>query len=202
LEILKKEHGENYQLIILTLSNITIMMKHSFIVAVLLLVFGAHASNTLACSCMMPGTPLESLEQSSAVFAGTVSSVEPSSDLNIKVTFAVTESWKGATTTPLVISTGKDSAMCGFNFEQGKTYLVYAYDNEDGGLSAGLCSRTHEIVPNDEDIAALGTPTKPNEVPITVPKNRSTFVITAIIAAVLGYSSARYVKNKRTLENK
>jgi len=177
-------------------------MKHLFIIPVLSLIFGAYASNAFACSCMMPGTPLESLEQSSAVFIGTVSSVEPSSDLNLKITFSVTESWKGATTTPLVISTGKDSAMCGFNFKQGKTYLVYTYSNEDGGLSTGLCSRTHEVIQNDEDIAALGTSTKPHETPAETAQNKTTFIITAIIAVILGYSSARYVKNKRRLENK
>ena len=69
------------------------------------------------------------------------------------------DSWKKARCGTVVIQTPSDSAMCGFGFEVGKSYLIYA-DMQKGKLSTNLCSRTSTIEEAGEDVAALGEPEK------------------------------------------
>lgn len=139
-------------------------------VAVSGLAFAPYSAH--ACSCMAPGSPQESLESSAAVFQGTVASVASDGDMGYRVTFSADKAWKGVTASPLDVRTARDSAACGFNFEEGKKYIVYAYADEEGALATGLCSRTHELAANDPDVAALGegsavtattTPSSPQE---------------------------------------
>ena len=56
-----------------------------------------------------------------------------------EVTFRVSKVWKGSETTQIKMVT--NTSMCDFNFEKGKTYLVYA-SGEVNALSATICSRT------------------------------------------------------------
>lgn len=101
-----------------------------------------------ACSCLVMDAPLKkqvekAYTEASAVFSGEVVEITPASNdsysLNIK--FKVASKWKGAADKEIVVTTTKDSAMCGYAFVVGKTYLVYAYKN-DSGLSTTNCSRT------------------------------------------------------------
>ena len=108
-----------------------------------------------ACSCVAPGTPLEELEQFSAVFAGRVVSVQhsydPKSGSVIRerddrstIGFEVDAVWKGAVHEDMYITTPPTGGSCGFTFIEGEEYIVYAYDSnyDDGGYSTGICTRT------------------------------------------------------------
>ena len=44
---------------------------------------------------------------------------------------------------------------CGYRFEIGKEYLVYAYLGEDKKLSTGICTRTGLLTKADEDLAYI-----------------------------------------------
>jgi hypothetical protein len=125
------------------------------LIMLLLLVPGAFA-----CSCLQPAPPLKALAESDAVFSGTVVSLsEPmlptsSADL-MSVEFDVAQVWKGDISQKEEIHTALSSASCGFNFEAGRDYIVYA--NEYGGrLQASLCSRTSLLSDAQEDLQALG----------------------------------------------
>ncbi len=120
-----------------------------------------------ACSCVQPGTPSEELEKFSAVFAGTVVSIEHSYDPNGGVVsaedrstigFQVGTVWKGTVHEDMTITTPPTGGSCGFTFEEGEEYIVYAYDSpyDEGGYTAGICSRTARLALALEDIAALG----------------------------------------------
>ena len=120
-----------------------------------------------ACSCVQPGTPSEELEKFSAVFAGKVVTVEHSYDPNGGVVsaedrstigFQVGTVWKGAVHEDTSITTPPTGGACGFTFEEGEEYIVYAYDSpyDEGGYTAGICSRTARLALALEDIAALG----------------------------------------------
>lgn len=124
--------------------------------AALLSVFAVQAPATHACSCIAPEPPQESLAKSAAVFSGKVTLVKSDSDLQQVIAIDVTNVWKGVSSNKVALTTAKDSAACGVNFEEGKEYIIYAYNNEDGDLATSLCSRTHEVTANDEDITALG----------------------------------------------
>jgi hypothetical protein len=70
------------------------------------------------------------------------------------VHFDVSKAYRGAPGEQAVIHTSDQGSACGFPFAEGHDYLVYAYAAESGDLSAGRCSRTHEVAnrADDEDI--------------------------------------------------
>jgi LPXTG-motif cell wall-anchored protein len=96
------------------------------------------------------------------VFAGQVvtldapSGVMSSSADPVRVTFVVSDVWKGSVPSTAVITTMRDSASCGYSFEQGQEYLVYATTNDAGEMEVSLCSRTQPLANANEDLAALG----------------------------------------------
>ncbi len=106
---------------------------------------------SFACSCIMLDEPLNkqiesAFTEANAVFSGEVVEVRESADdsYSVEVTFKTAKTWKGDALKTITISTGQNSAMCGFNFEVGKTYLVYAH-GEAGKLSTTICTRTAEF---------------------------------------------------------
>jgi hypothetical protein len=130
-----------------------------------------------ACSCLPPGPPLAALAEADAVFRGKVVEMERMSEGNrlLRVKIQVTSVWKGAVTTETLVQTTDNSAACGFPFQIGGDYLIYAdtstADTPNGPpiapYTAHLCSRTRSIGQAADDLAALGpgqppTPGLPN----------------------------------------
>jgi hypothetical protein len=119
----------------------------------------AHRS-AAACKCMVPPPPQEALASSAAVFEGTVTDVRgPEGEAehgNLEVTLRVGRRFKAAEADTVTVTTSSSSAACGYGFEQGRTYLVYAQDGGDGQLSVSLCSRTARIEDAADDLSALG----------------------------------------------
>ena len=120
-----------------------------------------------ACSCVQPGTPSEELEKFSAVFAGKVISIQHSYDPNAgfaspgdhtTVGFEVGAVWKGNVHEDMYITTPPTGGTCGFAFDEGEEYIVYAHDSAsaEGGYTVGICSRTALLSKAQEDIDALG----------------------------------------------
>lgn len=108
-------------------------------------------SSAMACSCMVTDDPpakqvQNAYGEATAVLAGEVISVTDSADdsYSRKVTIKVAKSWKGGSAKEITITTGKDSAMCGFNFEVGTSYLIYAH-GDAAKLSTTICTRTAEF---------------------------------------------------------
>jgi len=110
-----------------------------------------------ACSCMLPPPPGEAADQSDAVFVGEVTAMDlqaASSGLQVvRVSFRVLGSLKGVDRTA-VVYTNESSAACGYSFEEGDRYLVYA-GQSNGQLHTGLCSRTKRLAQAAEDLKAL-----------------------------------------------
>lgn len=98
---------------------------------------------TYACSCVIPPSPLESMEKSTAVFEGTVTSMKKSSKLvqssgdPMYVTFLTGAHWKGEVGEQVTVSTAQSSASCGFEFTEGERYLVYARGGAEGADGTG-----------------------------------------------------------------
>ncbi|RXZ77815.1 hypothetical protein EBB07_27485 [Paenibacillaceae bacterium] len=115
-----------------------------------------------ACSCAERLTPAEELERGTAVFAGEVTAIESkegkviSSGDPIKVTFKVSEIWKGEVGSLTDVYTAGSSASCGYDkFEVNQTYIVYASGVEDK-LQTGICTRTALLADATEDLQQLG----------------------------------------------
>ncbi|MEK5034397.1 hypothetical protein MKY96_23315 [Paenibacillus sp. FSL R7-0302] len=134
---------------------------------------------TYACSCAVSPSPLEAMEQSAAVFEGTVVSIKEkfkimqSSADPVQVTFQVGARWKGELGEKVTVTTASSGASCGFEFTKGERYIVYAGGEETAGeggtakLTASLCSRTALFSGAEEDLNELGagmsggSPTEP-----------------------------------------
>ncbi len=115
----------------------------------------------LACSCQLSPKPLktqvkQAFGASAAIFSGEVLDIsrDPNSEGRLLVKIKVTENWKGKTAAEVLISTEEQSSMCGYTFEVGNTYLIYAYGSNAAGLSTTNCSRTARRADN-QDIAFL-----------------------------------------------
>lgn len=129
-----------------------------FLVIILLMV---NQRIVIACTCISPITPQEALESSTAVFVGKVVSTEVQDGIIITtadpvtVTFEVSKSWKGSNLKTLVLTTPRDGTSCGYNFEEGETYIVYAQGTEDQ-LNTHICTRTNLFVNAQQDLQVLG----------------------------------------------
>lgn len=125
-----------------------------------------------ACSCAgIAGTPRErvgyALSKSEAVFTGEVTAVsETASRPNtaapegstVKVTFKVSEVWKGEARETVEVTTDADpGTSCGFPFEKGQEYLVYASE----GMKASTCSETKPLSIAGQDLEVLGADEEP-----------------------------------------
>ncbi|HYO14303.1 MAG TPA: hypothetical protein VE685_13995 [Thermoanaerobaculia bacterium] len=132
------------------------MTKKIAICSLLLLLSLFVAEPVFACSCIAPPPPQEAAQQAAAVFTGTVVSVtQVGSQQEVRI--RVERVWKGAKCGEITILTPLDEAACGFNFQTGQSYLVYA-DRQQGKLSTNLCTRTTSTSAASEDLAALGEP--------------------------------------------
>ncbi|UOQ92206.1 hypothetical protein MUO14_17185 [Halobacillus shinanisalinarum] len=152
-------------------------------------------TNSYACSCVLPGTPEEELEESMAVFSGKVVKIMDKNKNNliqsstdpIAVVLEVEETWKGMDKSEVVVHTERSSASCGYEFSLNKDYIVYA-NERDGGLHVSLCSRTALLSEADEDIHALGEGEAPKEevsVDLTNTNNHSVYIYLAVTVVLL-----------------
>jgi hypothetical protein len=123
-----------------------------------------------ACSCMQQ-TQEDAAQNAGAIFEGRVTRIE-NPEGNPTIHFQVVRSFKGPSQESLTASTANSSASCGYGFEQGKSYLVYATQEAGGALAVSLCSRTAPIENATEDLNKLGlgvTPFDPGAGSATTP---------------------------------
>jgi hypothetical protein len=126
-----------------------------------------------ACSCAVSSdsTPRErargAFSDSEAVFAGEVVEIKGprparagdlvSSGDPVYVTLKVSETWKGEAQETVEVRTVSSGASCGYPFERGEEYLVYA----SRGMEVQLCSETKPLSMAGADLAALGAGDRP-----------------------------------------
>lgn len=140
------------------------MIKFAFRhVLFVLVVVLATVYEAQACSCAPSGPPCQSFWQADAVFSASVVSklviaIDSGIDLKRKeqqvaVKFLVEDVFRGSLGgNDIEIITGMGGGDCGYNFEKGKKYLVYAYKSGNR-LHAGICSRTRLLTEAAEDLA-------------------------------------------------
>ena len=116
--------------------------------------------SALACSCQPGLSPADEFERVDAVFAADVleAAVSPDNPFILQVTLAVGESWKGQLALEQRLETFSDPELCGFSFQPGQQYLVYAVleDGPEPFLSTNVCLRTRRLDQASEDLAFLG----------------------------------------------
>lgn len=129
-----------------------------------LLVLAAVASGparmATACSCADPGPPCRALPRSDAVFVGEVAEIsDAGGEPPRRVRLVVEESFhggggkQGAT---LEVGTGRGGGDCGYGFEAGERYLVYAErPRGSDALYTGICTRTRRLADAAVDLDYL-----------------------------------------------
>ena len=123
------------------------------------------SSAGLACTCALPPTS-SSIEwqvgaarkEAQAVFSGEVVGVSegPQDSFNVVVRLRVKRSWKGSRADEVSIVTGRGGGDCGYPFEVGGSYLVYAYAPKGGSLGTNICRRTARLADAGADLKVLG----------------------------------------------
>lgn len=96
-----------------------------------------------ACSCLPHGSDADEAAKSDAVFEGTATRVTDTNTHSI-AQIAVSKAIKGASAGAVVTVDG-GSSLCGFTFERGKRYKVFATKNDRGELVTGLCTATRQL---------------------------------------------------------
>ena len=127
----------------------------------------AYAQPAHACLCASV-SPSQGWEHADAVFAGEVSSmtIHPKSQVILSsadlvtVEFKVSEVWKGPQSEVLTVRTEWSGISCGYEFEEGGRYIVYAQNGR-----TGLCTRTAPTWLAVVDLALLGEGWLPGEPP-------------------------------------
>ena len=144
---------------------------------------GVHATEALAYQCREPRTFAEEIAQATAIFTGTVMSIEEHTSesgrfvdgqpIHYTVKINVTKSWRGtpegvATVTMPYLGGGEYS--CGIEVKPGQAYLIYAYGQD--GLTAsistrgvGPCSRTRLLSQASDDVSLLDRGVPPSSEP-------------------------------------
>ncbi|MCQ4088371.1 hypothetical protein [Saccharibacillus sp. JS10] len=138
-----------------------------WMIVVLLLVsmpFILPTQQAVACSCMFPETAQEAKNEAAATFTGTVTQIgedSPKQYENYDVaTLSVKQSWSGVSEPEVEVYTSWSS--CQFDFEKGKTYLLYPYEH-DGRYEVTNCGRSGEVIETNarvmDDLQQLGAGT-------------------------------------------
>jgi hypothetical protein len=117
-----------------------------------------------ACSCAMSGPPCQAAWSTDVVFAGVVRSIESVDHPDLggpyqarRVRFDVDRGFRGIASAVADVGTGTGGGDCGYRFEVGKRYLVYAWRSPDGRLTTGICSRTRPIEAAQDDLKYLAS---------------------------------------------
>jgi hypothetical protein len=138
-------------------------------------------SPVFGCSCRQPPPGTNTAQQlaewaangKEAIFEGKVESVElrwkfleaRAGDLvpadieqeppEMEVSFDVSRPYRGAVDKRVKVRTGLGGGDCGFDFETSKKYLVFAYQDDSGQLSTGICSSTALLEESRSNLAYL-----------------------------------------------
>lgn len=188
------------------------------------LLLATDARCAWACDCDVPPAAA-AIDGSAAIFAGEVTSLRGlgpnvSGASTLAVTFAVSRVWKGdMQPTTTIFTAAGGTPICGYEFEEGQEYLVYArlagttlrYTQPITGLEVSFCSRTQPLANATADLAALGDGQAPASAaiaktpqPSALPNTSGEIEAPALNQRVLGALStavvlAGYMLRKRLL---
>lgn len=173
---------------------------YSLSIIVLFAAFVFDTNIAFACSCTYPASPAFELASADAVFSGTVTSIAAPTVVQSgadpeKVHFNVSKVWKGNISETVDVVTAISSASCGYAFETGNNYIVYAYkdsftEHAYGELTTQLCTRTKLLSEAQEDLSELGPGQNPeggsgSGITRTALSQAQTFIIALLAILIL-----------------
>jgi len=142
-------------------------------------------SSAAACSCAPPPPGTRTawalqqwyLQRTPVVFQGKVDKIvlenfpfkpvpgKSISDIpQLRVSFSEVKFYRGESPGSVAIQTGLGGGDCGYPFEPGRSYLVFAYKDDSGALGTGICSGTRRLKNASTALRALrGDPPLPED---------------------------------------
>ena len=139
------------------------MYPKRILLPALMLVAAGLAGPAAACSCLGPPSLEDQLTDREVIVLATVKSIEIHQDTGswgcdpwLRVTLNATEYWVGEPLQELEILTPEDSACCGYHFEVGESYLVFADRSGEGYSETGLCIGNRKAAEAETVLEALG----------------------------------------------
>ena len=192
--------------------------------ALLCLSFAITPGSALACSCVPPPPPgpdrtvnpvVRTPGKDEIVFEGTVTNAQLkgslfdakpgeliSADIDqdspyMLVTFNVSGSYASQQGKTVDLTTGMGGGDCGYPFEVGKQYLVYAWKDQSGNLSTNICAGTGLLEDRKADLAALR-----GEPPVSPDRDNPVPPSTRLCGHVVNSSQASSTENSLLLIGK
>ena len=127
-----------------------------------LILFLVAPPAAFACDCGYAGAPCQAFARTPYIFSGKVTKIStiaikmPGGDeyQNRLIAFDVERAYRGLDgKTRTEIVTGYGGGDCGYSFQEGEKYLVYAFSHPaTGKLYAGICSRTRRLAEAGNDL--------------------------------------------------
>ena len=149
-------------------------MKRLFLLALFAVVLQFLTVTAEGCTCGNAGPPCEAYANTAAVFTGTVTSVTENGNYRTFV-FLVGRPFKGVSRGYVRVNTGRGGGDCGYRFEIGRKYLVYASkDQQTGTMATSVCTRTQSFDAATEDLNYI------QDLPASATKNRLSGTVTEI----------------------
>jgi len=145
-------------------------MRYRLLIALVALLFVTGEQPAVACSCVQFTKP-QVVERANVIFTGVPTRTASLFGINlgcnrstadpVVFTFDVATVYKGDLPRTVEVRTAMGGASCGYEFETGKTYTVFA-TQADGRLETGLCTGTvgGAIAPAEYGLAP-GRPPRP-----------------------------------------
>jgi hypothetical protein len=128
----------------------------------------AWAAPPEACACRPRSDhAVEELGHHKSAFAGRVKNVREEGG-SLLVTFDVHRVWKGPRGKLLTVKTDGAAGACGYVFETGKDYLVYA-DGEKGALATDRCAANSDLADSGQAVRQLDLHTGRGATPLQIP---------------------------------
>lgn len=164
----------------------TLNLVRLLMCVVIVISFFSNPTSVYACSCEAGVTLSTDYERHDAVFTGKVFRIvdnyypvfstldnvfqklgfipyffyEGGRNFGYSIFFKVLDSWKGVEQDAVEVDTGYGSGDCGYNFQTGNEYLIYAsnaYGIEGNYWVTGICGRTALLSDANEDLEYLGS---------------------------------------------
>lgn len=126
------------------------------IIVVFMALIAAGGGEALACSCRPYESTEHAFRQADVVFVGRVAnltSFDVESQTSTRAELTVRKIWKGEGREITVLTAGS-TAACGFPFEKGQQYLIFAYDTGEN-VSTNLCSGSKNLSQAGHEIMDL-----------------------------------------------
>ena len=140
------------------------MLKTFYLPLIAALAVLICAESARPCSCIGSGPPCQAYGNTSAVFVGTPTGVSQTTVKADRVgdqfnypqrlfTFRVEEAFRGVEAVEVQVMTGMGGGDCGYNFQIGERYLVYAgRDANSDVYGTSICTRTRPLSEAGEDL--------------------------------------------------